>query len=353
MNQKLLSICIPVFNRKEVFEASLESACIASIGYSDYVEIVISDNNSDHNLLEIVEKIKLKYNNIQIAYNKNNVNIGAAKNLLKVVSLAKGKFCWIIGSDDFIKPNGLDELIQLIINQDLDFISIRYDYVYISFHDSKLITKHSIKNEFNNLLNYEKDLLDYKFNKKIRFDLLIDPYFDNLFLGAMMVSIFRKSVWDRFDFSKTNFDGFDSLPSIYPHAYIFAHTFVGSNGYHLRTPIISVGEGVREWTIESGIGYWDSIIPLVNFKILLDLIKAYRKSGLEINQYKKCISHIAFNAGKIHFSIIFKLLFNRNKVKNRKKYNFFKTVIFYLAVPSYYKGIFYSIKSKFLTIINK
>ncbi|MDR0953726.1 MAG: glycosyltransferase family 2 protein [Elusimicrobiota bacterium] len=97
-----LSICIPTYNRA-AFLAKLLSITFRK-NFRD-VEVVISDNNSTDDTAAIVKKFQKRYANI--VYSKNPTNIGFDANLLKVVSLASGDYCWVLGDDDVLYSHAI------------------------------------------------------------------------------------------------------------------------------------------------------------------------------------------------------------------------------------------------------
>jgi len=105
----LLSFCIPTYNRASYLGETLDSIINQS---DDSIEIVISDNASTDNTEEIVSKAKLRFPNI--TYYRWPQNMGADLNYLKTVELAKGGFCWFLGSDDLIKNNAVKRITEEI-----------------------------------------------------------------------------------------------------------------------------------------------------------------------------------------------------------------------------------------------
>lgn len=93
----LVSIVIPVFNR-ENFIVDVINSCINQ-EYNN-IEIIIIDNNSTDNTVEIIKKIYESNENIKLF--KNEENIGPIKNWKKGALLAKGKYVKILFSDDYI-----------------------------------------------------------------------------------------------------------------------------------------------------------------------------------------------------------------------------------------------------------
>ena len=111
-----LSICIPTYNRRDYLEAAVISVIrqINEGGFERIVEIVISDNCSTDGTKEMVENIRALFKNINICYFCSDINVGADSNYLKVVSLATGTYCWLLGSDDMIADGSLKKVLEKI-----------------------------------------------------------------------------------------------------------------------------------------------------------------------------------------------------------------------------------------------
>ncbi len=104
-----LSFCIPTYNRANYISETLDSIIKQS---DDSIEIVICDNASTDNTEEVVRKSMLNFPNI--TYYCWPQNMGADLNYLKTVELAKGEFCWFLGSDDLIKKGAVAKVKQEI-----------------------------------------------------------------------------------------------------------------------------------------------------------------------------------------------------------------------------------------------
>lgn len=103
-----LSICIPTYNRGNFIGETIQSIIDQA---TEEIEIVISDNASQDNTEAIVQSFKEKFPNI--TYFRWSENMGADKNYLKAVELAKGEYCWLMGSDDTIA----DDAIKIIFSK--------------------------------------------------------------------------------------------------------------------------------------------------------------------------------------------------------------------------------------------
>jgi abequosyltransferase len=111
-----LSICIPTYNRDK-FLPDLFDSILNDVDDSvaKNIEIVVSDNASTDNTDSIISLYKQKFSNksISFVFHKWKENMGADRNFLKVVELASGEYCWLMGSDDKI----LDGSIKYILNK--------------------------------------------------------------------------------------------------------------------------------------------------------------------------------------------------------------------------------------------
>ncbi|AKL97705.1 glycosyltransferase family 2 protein [Endomicrobium proavitum] len=111
--QYKLSICIPTYNRANYIKDLLESITRQiTPNIKDEVEICVSDNASEDNTKEIVESFK----NIHpyITYFRRNKNMGADNNYLKAEEIARGKYVWLMSSDDILLPDAISTALKYI-----------------------------------------------------------------------------------------------------------------------------------------------------------------------------------------------------------------------------------------------
>ena len=104
-----LSICIPTFNRAKFLGETLASI-VGQTG--EEVEIVVSDNASSDETLEIVDTYRKLHP--AFVYYRHSENVGADRNYLKAVELASGDYCWLFGSDDVIKEHAIAKVLSEI-----------------------------------------------------------------------------------------------------------------------------------------------------------------------------------------------------------------------------------------------
>jgi len=102
----LLSICIPTYNRSKILEKTLRNILLTS--HSEF-EIVISNNASDDDTENIILSIK----DSRIKYYKNNINMGGIYNMVRVLEVASGEYCFLLSDEDDIE---LMDVLRFIVS---------------------------------------------------------------------------------------------------------------------------------------------------------------------------------------------------------------------------------------------
>jgi len=136
----LVSIVIPVFNRKDLVSKSVDSALSQS--YSN-VEIIIVDNNSTDGTFEYLFQ---KYGNEpKIRLFKNEKNIGPVKNWIRGIEEAKGKYIKLLFSDDWLDTNYIESVAKFFYKSET--IGLFYTPAFIHTNISKKLFYKSYKKE--------------------------------------------------------------------------------------------------------------------------------------------------------------------------------------------------------------
>ncbi|RZK40166.1 MAG: PhzF family phenazine biosynthesis isomerase [Hymenobacter sp.] len=104
----VLSICIPTYQRSEKLAVLLSSIICQD---DPRVEIVVSDNGSADGTAEMVQEFTFLR---PLKWHQWNENVGFDRNLMKVVSMASGEYCWLVGSDDALTPGAVSHILDLI-----------------------------------------------------------------------------------------------------------------------------------------------------------------------------------------------------------------------------------------------
>lgn len=126
----MISVCIPTYNGEKYIRKQLESI-LSQLSYND--EIIISDDSSTDNTIQIVEKL----NDPRIKIFKNNKFKSPIFNLENAIVNSKGDFIFLSDQDDIWKP--------LKVNTILKFLDSGYSLVVsdceIIDHEDKVVEK--------------------------------------------------------------------------------------------------------------------------------------------------------------------------------------------------------------------
>lgn len=104
----VISVIIPAYNAEEYIEETIQS--VLDQAYSN-IEILVIDDGSSDNTLQILEKYKSK---LKISTQKN---MGVSKARNTAVGNASGKWIAFVDSDDIWPPEKLSEQIEQIKNE--------------------------------------------------------------------------------------------------------------------------------------------------------------------------------------------------------------------------------------------
>lgn len=100
-----LSICIPAYNRSEVFAELLES--ILNQSFKDFEIVICEDQSKQRQLIaKIAQDYSALYPN-KIFYFENPSNLGYDGNLRELIKKSRGEYCVFMGNDDLLAPDGL------------------------------------------------------------------------------------------------------------------------------------------------------------------------------------------------------------------------------------------------------
>jgi abequosyltransferase len=108
-----LSICIPTFNRATLLKVAIDS--VLAYASDPGIEIIVGDNASTDATIRLLQEYQQLHP--QLRYYRNEVNLGADRNLLKALEVARGDYCWILGSDDAITPDAIAHLMEAMLGE--------------------------------------------------------------------------------------------------------------------------------------------------------------------------------------------------------------------------------------------
>ncbi len=124
MTKRLLSICIPSYNRPQQVINLLNSIDCAS----DRVEIIICEDNSPkRNMIRDAVNAFISKSIYHVRYFENETNFGFDGNLRRLIEHAQGHFVLFMGDDDLFVPNALDLYLQFLLkNLDKKYVLRSY-----------------------------------------------------------------------------------------------------------------------------------------------------------------------------------------------------------------------------------
>lgn len=137
-----VSVIIPVFNSSLYLEKCLST--IVNQTLKD-IEIILIDDGSTDNSLNIIKDYAEKYNNIKYK-SKKNEGQAIARNL--GIKMASGEFIAFVDSDDYIELDMLEELYNMAKSKSSDIVVCDY----VEEYSNKNVEKKSLYIEADNII---------------------------------------------------------------------------------------------------------------------------------------------------------------------------------------------------------
>jgi len=110
LNLPYISIIVPVYNVERYIGKCIES--IINQTFQNFEIIIVNDGSTD-NSQHIIEGYQVTYKDRIFLYNKTNGGLGSARNF--GIGKAVGDYFLFLDSDDWIEPNAIQELTNVII----------------------------------------------------------------------------------------------------------------------------------------------------------------------------------------------------------------------------------------------
>ncbi len=108
---KLVSIIIVSYNTATLTVKCVKQALASSGIDKDQLEIIVVDNNSSDNTVQLLKK---SYPDIKIISSPKNLGFGGGNNL--GVKNALGEYVLLLNTDAFLKPDSLSKLLNVLVN---------------------------------------------------------------------------------------------------------------------------------------------------------------------------------------------------------------------------------------------
>lgn len=279
---KLLSICIPTFNRCELLGRLLEQLKIEAAPVWNEVEIVVSDNCSTDETFEVCGRFL-----DLIVYHRNNTNIGAARNMVNLVrSLANGQYCLVIGDDDAFEVGALRFIVDILkSNSGVKYFFL--NHTYMPMHDRVRVMggkSHELG---------LRVLCDDRENKMIeKWEYIIRTCnFAGLYT-SIVSHLAHRDLWKSGDIDLTSGHDFDAFDTTFPHLKILADQVLGRSVGYIGLPLIHLGIGAQEWFSD----HWKKILSTH----VLEFARRMMENGCEKALIDRYVNLISIEIGNVN-----------------------------------------------------
>ena len=138
----LISVIVPVYNTAQYIEE-----CLLSIVAQDYknLEIIVVDDGSTDNSLQIVQDIANNHQNILRVYHINNSGVSAARNF--GIEQSHGEYLFFVDADDYLDRDCISYHYELLCHNQADIAVVPRPNKFheSNSNDAKKIFDSSIK----------------------------------------------------------------------------------------------------------------------------------------------------------------------------------------------------------------
>jgi abequosyltransferase len=180
-NSTLLSIVIPTWNRCEILKLGLSRLLPQLLPFSDFVELVISDNCSNDETRSVIDDLLKNFKQLKFKYNRNSENLGFFGNFKVCRALAQGRYIWVLSDDDFISEGVFRQLFETLRSElGISSIFLKNIQGNSDFRRTKLSNRKLLESE-----SYSLGLISSVvfLNVKADDDLLFTKYLDSPFIA--------------------------------------------------------------------------------------------------------------------------------------------------------------------------
>lgn len=173
---KLLTICIPTYNRSKYLISLLDFLKSEIFPYRDLIEVRVSDNCSDESHKSETKEYYNRNPFFEITYNEEN--LGLIGNIYYLLKLTNSSYIWFVGDDDV--------LLEGVVHNVIDILSDKTNSYYIFLNNSSFKNDFQIVGSPTNLMSYSKSV---KNGKKCIMDLFRMNGSVNMFISSCVFSV--------------------------------------------------------------------------------------------------------------------------------------------------------------------
>lgn len=147
----MISIVMATYNGEKFIEEQLRSICEQTVKPD---EIIVQDDLSTDNTLNIVYNFKEQYKNIKWIINKNKCNYGYKRNFYEALNNATGEYIFLADQDDIWINNKIELMIEVMKkNENIYLLMANLE----TFYQENCTNKINLENFYNKrLYRFEK-----------------------------------------------------------------------------------------------------------------------------------------------------------------------------------------------------
>ncbi|MBV5330028.1 MAG: glycosyltransferase family 2 protein [Chlorobium sp.] len=123
----LLTIAVPTYNRSKYLDQCLkriqEEIEDLTVDHRNLVKVFVSDNSSLDDTTQVISQYMSKAN-VVFDTVRNDENIGVDRNFAQCYTTATTPYVWVLGDDDLIVPNGLQKVLDVLQNKEVDILYV-------------------------------------------------------------------------------------------------------------------------------------------------------------------------------------------------------------------------------------
>lgn len=240
MSDHFISIVITTYNRSFYLQQCLRSiqTALSICNREEKIEIIVLNNgctdDTQEQLMMFEQVLPLK-----VLHIKDNILF--TRGLLKCMPHAKGRYCWILGDDDYIAGD-LWQLIDYLKETDADITLINHFFYMRDNGNPKFLMKQS-----------KSFLLNHPKNRYINYlDYFVHANHPNAFFTHIAPVIFKRDIWNRF-FSQSIFEQYKHSESVHTFVFLSILKHAQIIGYFDQQLLaVRVGSSPDEWLTEEG-----------------------------------------------------------------------------------------------------
>ncbi|RZK34692.1 MAG: glycosyltransferase family 2 protein [Hymenobacter sp.] len=156
MNEFLLSIAIPTYNRADLLSKTLESVYQQISSVADRVEVIVSNNASTDHTRQVVAAYSTKFQHFR--YHENEVNTGADANIAQAFRLVSGTYAWVFSDDDLLLPDTLEAIVATLAATELGVLFLTPKWYYSHAEDVELTKEPFACQVYDNALTFLQEI---------------------------------------------------------------------------------------------------------------------------------------------------------------------------------------------------